>query len=65
MLTFAIENKSNNIMDTIIFEGLKSAFERAKEIGETQLAKDIYKLTYDNLDWWERDEDEYNTIMDN
>ena len=65
MLTFAIGNKSNNIMDTIIFEGLKSAYERANEIGETELAKDIYKLTYDNLDWWERDEDEYNTIIDN
>ena len=65
MLTFAIENKSNNIMDTIIFEGLKSACERAKEIGETQLAKDIYKLTYENMDWWERDEDEYNTIFSN
>ena len=52
-------------MDTTIFEGLKSAYERAKEIGATELAKDIYKLTYDNLDWWERDEDEYNTIMDN
>ena len=65
MLTFVARNKSNNIMDTIIFEGLKSAYERANEIGETQLAKDIYKLTYDNLDWWERDEDEYNTIMDN
>ena len=65
MLTFAIRNKSNNIMDTIIFEGLKSAYERANEIGETQLAKDIYKLTYDNMDWWERDEDEYNTIFSN
>ena len=65
MLTFAIENKSNNIMDTIIFEGLKSAYERANEIGETELAKDIYKLTYDNIDWWERDEDEYNTIFSN
>ena len=65
MLTFAIENKSNNIMDTIIFEGLKSAYERAKEIGATELAKDIYKLTYENIDWWERDEDEYNTIFSN
>ena len=52
-------------MDTIIFEGLKSAYERANEIGATELAKDIYKLTYDNIDWWERDEDEYNTIMGN
>ena len=52
-------------MDTIIFEGLKSAFERAKEIRETELAKDIYKLTYENIDWWERDEDEYNTIFGN
>ena len=50
-------------MDTIIFEGLKSAYERANEIGETELAKDIYKLTYDNIDWWERDEDECNTIF--
>ena len=65
MLTFVARNKSNNIMDTIIFEGLKSAYERANEIGETQLAKDIYKLTYDNMDWWERDEDEYNTIFSN
>ena len=65
MLTFAIGNKSNNIMDTIIFEGLKSAYERANEIGETQLAKDIYKLTYDNMDWWERDEGEDNTIFSN
>lgn len=52
-------------MDTTIFEWLKSAYERANEIGETQLAKDIYKLTYDNMDWWERDEDEYNTIFSN
>ena len=52
-------------MDTIIFEGLRTAYERAKEIGETQLAKDIYKLTYENIDWWERDEDEYNTIFSN
>ena len=65
MLTFAIRNKSNNIMDTTIFEGLKSAYERANEIGETQLAKDIYKLAYENIDWWERDEDEYNTIFSN
>ena len=65
MLTFAIRNKSNNIMDTTIFEWLKSAYERANEIGETQLAKDIYKLTYDNMDWWKRDEDEYNTIFSN
>ena len=65
MLTFAIRNKSNNIMDTIIFERLKSAYERANEIGETELAKDIYKLTYENIDWWERDEDEYNTIFSN
>lgn len=50
-------------MNAIIFEGLKSAYERAKEIGETELAKDIYKLTYENLDWWERDEEEYNTIF--
>ena len=52
-------------MDTIIFEGLKYAYERANEIGETQLAKDIYKLAYENIDWWERDEDEYNTIFSN
>lgn len=52
-------------MDTIIFERLKSAYERANEIGATELAKDIYKLTYDNIDWWERDEDEYNTIFSN
>ena len=65
MLIFAIENKSNNIMDTIIFERLKSAYERANEIGATELAKDIYKLTYENMNWWERDEDEYNTIFNN
>ena len=50
-------------MDTIIFERLKSAYERANEIGETEIAKSIYQIVYDNIDWWERDEDEYNNIM--
>ena len=57
-------NKSN-IMDNEIFELLKRAYQRAQEIGEDKIAKAIYQLVYDNTDWWERDEDEYERIMDN
>lgn len=57
-------NKSN-IMDNEIFELLKKAYQRAQEIGEDEIAKGIYQLVYDNTDWWDRDEDEYERIMDN
>ena len=52
-------------MDSILFDRLKSAYERATEIGAAEIAKGIYRITYDNLDWWERDEDEYRMIFDN
>ena len=54
-----------NIMDTEIYELLKKAYQRAKEIGEDEIAKGIYRLVYENIDWWERDEDEYERIMNN
>ena len=52
-------------MDSILFDRLKSAYERATEIGATEIAKGIYRIAYDNLDWWERDEDEYRNIFGN
>lgn len=52
-------------MDSILFDRLKSAYERATEIGASEIAKGIYQVTYDNLDWWEREEDEYRMIFDN
>ena len=52
-------------MDNEIFELLKRAYQRAQEIGEDKIAKAIYQLVYDNTDWWDRDEDEYERIMDN
>lgn len=57
-------NKSN-IMDTEIYELLERAYHRAKEIGEDKIAKGIYRLVYENIDWWDRDEDEYERIMNN
>ena len=51
-------------MDSILFDRLKSAYERATEIGATEIAKGIYRIAYDNMDWWERDEDEYRMIFD-
>ena len=50
-------------MDEIIYSSLKTAYLRASEIGETEIAKSIYQIVYDNIDWWERDEDEYYNIM--
>ena len=50
-------------MDIEIYELLERAYLRAQEIGETEIAKSIYQIVYDNIDWWERDEDEYNNIM--
>lgn len=50
-------------MDEILYNSLKEAYSRASEIGETEIAKSIYQIVYDNIDWWERDEDEYNNIM--
>ena len=50
-------------MDNEIFELLKKAYQRAQEKGETEIAKSIYQIVYDNIDWWERDDDEYNNIM--
>ena len=52
-----------NIMDETIYNSLKTAYLRASEIGETEIAKSIYQIVYDNIDWWERDDDEYNNIM--
>ena len=52
-------------MENEIFELLKKAYQRAQEIGEDEIAKSIYQLVYDNTDWWDRDEDEYERIMDN
>ena len=52
-------------MDNEIFELLKKAYQRAQEIGEDKIAKGICQLVYDNTDWWDRDEDEYERIMDN
>ena len=51
-------------MDSILFDRLKSAYERATKIGATEIAKGIYQIAYDNMDWWERDEDEYMMIFD-
>ena len=51
-------------MDEIIYNSLKEAYLRASEIGETEIAKSIYQIVYDNIDWWERDEDEYNNIRE-
>ena len=50
-------------MDETIYNSLKTAYLRASEIGETEIAKSIYQIVYDNIDWWERDDDEYNNIM--
>lgn len=52
-------------MDTEIYELLERAYLRAKEIGEDKIAKGIYQLVYESIDWWDRDEDEYERIMDN
>ena len=52
-------------MDTEIYELLERAYHRAKEIGEDKIAKGICQLVYENIDWWDRDEDEYERIMDN
>ena len=52
-------------MDEILYNSLKDAYLRASEIGETEIAKSIFQIVYDNIDWWERDEDEYNTIFSN
>lgn len=53
----------DRIMDIEIYELLERAYLRAQEIGETEIAKSIYQIVYDNIDWWERDDDEYNNIM--
>lgn len=45
-------------MDTIIFEALRTAYLRAKEIGDDELARQIYELTNSNVDWWEREDDD-------
>ena len=50
-------------MDETLYNALKTAYLRASEIGETEIAKSIYQIVYDNIDWWERDEDEYESIM--
>ena len=50
-------------MDEIIYNSLKEAYLRASEIGETEIAQSIYQIVYDNIDWWERDEDEYESIV--
>ena len=50
-------------MDDTIYNSLKTANLRASEIGETEIAKSIYQIVYDNIDWWERDEDEYESIV--
>ena len=50
-------------MDEVLYNSLKEAYLRASEIGETEIAKSIYQIVYDNIDWWERDDDEYNNIM--
>ena len=50
-------------MDETIYNSLKTAYLRASEIGETEIAKSIYQLVYDNIDWWERDENEYESIV--
>ena len=50
-------------MDEILNNSLKEAYLRASEIGETEIAKSIYQIVYDNIDWWERDDDEYYNIM--
>ena len=52
-------------MDIEIYELLERAYLRAEEIGEDKIAKGICQLVYDNTDWWDRDEDEYETNMDN
>lgn len=52
-------------MDIEIYELLEKAYLRAMEIGEDEIAKSINQLVYDNTDWWDRDEDEYERIMDN
>ena len=52
-------------MDIEIYELLERAYLRAEEIGEDKIAKGICQLVYDNTDWWDRDEDEYEKIMDN
>ena len=50
-------------MDETIYNSLKTAYLRASEIGEIEIAKSIYQIVYDNIDWWERDEDEYESIV--
>ena len=50
-------------MDEILYNSLKESYLRASEIGETEIAKSIYQIVYDNIDWWERDEDEYESIV--
>ena len=50
-------------MDEILYNSLKEAYLRASEIGETEIATSIYQIVYDPLDWCERDEDEYNNLM--
>ena len=50
-------------MDEILYNFLKKAYLRASEIGETEIARSIYQIVYDNIDWWERDDDECDNIM--
>ena len=50
-------------MDEILYNSLKEAYLRASEIGETEIARSIYQIVNDNNEWWKRDEDEYNNIM--
>ena len=44
-------------MDEILYNYLNEAYLRASEIGETEIAKSIYLIVYENIDWWERDDD--------
>ena len=50
-------------MDETLYNSLKTAYLRASEIGETEIAKSIYQIVYGNIDWWERDEEEYESIV--